>query len=391
MAERVAIVGVGHTAFRATSPGLSYKELSFEAATRAYVDAGLDARTEIDSFLTCSEDLAEGTSIFDEYVPDQIGGAQRPVYTIGGDTIQGLATAYMQIASGLVNVVAVEAHSKASNVVTAGELHAFALDPIFVRPLDFNAHVMAGLEASMYLAASGATREQCAHVAAKNRRNALANPSAAYAAAVEPQDVLASPAAFAPLSELEVSAPADGAVVIVLASEKRAKELAGLPTGQAGLPVWVRGIGWATGTAVTGGVGGCFADYATFAAARAYRMAGIREPRREIDFAEVDDSYSFKELQHLEALALFKQGQAGAATADGSTGRDSDLPVNGSGGCLGVGQLLEASGGQKVAEVVAQLRGQAGARQLKKAKTGLAQSWRGVPTSTGGVVVLSRD
>src|SRR3989304_1323734 len=108
MPARVAIVGVGPPAFRATSPGLSYKELMFEAASRAYEDAGLDARNDLDSFLTCSEDLAEGTSIFDEYVPDQIGGAQRPVYTVGGDAIQGLATAYMQIASGIVDVVGVE-------------------------------------------------------------------------------------------------------------------------------------------------------------------------------------------------------------------------------------------------------------------------------------------
>lgn len=384
MPTRVAIVGVGHTAFRATSPGLSYKEIAFEAATRAYEDAGLDARTEIDSFLSCSEDLAEGTSIFDEYVPDQIGGAERPVYTIGGDAIQGLATAYMQITSGLIDVVAVEAHSKASNVVTAGALHAFAMDPIFVRPLGCNAHAMAGLEASMYLAASGTTLEQCAHVAAKNRRNALANPSAAYGAAVDPQDILASPPAFSPLSELEVAAPADGAVVIVLASEKRAK-------GLRGLPVWVRGIGCATGTCLTGGVEGASANYAKVAAEMAYRMAGIRDASQEIDFAEVDDSYSYKELQHLEALGLFKQGQAGAATVGEATGRDGELPVNGSGGCLGVGQLLEASGGQKVAEVVAQIRGHAGPRQLKKSKTGLAQSWRGVPTATGAVVVLSRE
>src|SRR4030067_1705426 len=100
MPARVAIGGVGHTAFRATSPGLSYKELMFEAATRAYEDAGLDARTEIDSFLTCSEDLAEGTSIFDEYVPDQIGGAGAPVYTVGGDAIQGLEEAYKQSVCG---------------------------------------------------------------------------------------------------------------------------------------------------------------------------------------------------------------------------------------------------------------------------------------------------
>jgi len=381
MPRRVAIVGAGQTAFRATSPGLSYKELMFEAASRAYADAGLDPRGEIDSFLTCSEDLAEGTSIFDEYVPDQIGGAERPVYTVSGDTIQGMATAYMQIASGIVDVVAVEAHSKASNVETPGALHAFALDPVFVRPLGFNAHALAGLEASLYLSSSGNTREQCAHVAAKNRRNALANPAAAYAAAVNPEDVLASPPAFEPLSDLDVSAPADGALVIVLAAEERAKKLKRQP-------VWVRGIGWATVSGLAA-ADGAPAAYARSAAEMAYRLAGIRDPRKEIDFAEVDDSYSYKELQHLEALGLFGPGRAGAASAEGATARGGDLPVNVSGGSLGVGQLFEASGGQKVIEVVAQLRGEAGPRQLKKAKTGIAQSWRGVPTGTGAVVVLS--
>jgi acetyl-CoA C-acetyltransferase len=379
---RVAIVGVGQTAFRATSPGLSYKELMFEAATRAYEDAGLNAREEIDSFLTCSEDLAEGTSIFDEYVPDQIGGAERPVYTVGGDAIQGLATAYMQITSGVVEVVAVEAHSKASNVVTAGALHAFALDPITVRPLGFNAHALAGLEASAYLSASGTTREQCAAVAAKNRCNALANPAAAYGAALDAADVLASPPAFEPLTELEIAAPADGAVVFVLASEARAKKLKSRP-------VWLRGIGWATGSGLTSGLDGSGADYARSAAEMAYRMAGVKDARKEIDFAEVDDSYSYKEPQHLEALGLFGEGRAGAATAEGATARDGELPVNASGGSLGVGQLFEASGAQRVAEVVAQLRGQAGARQVKVARTGLAQSWRGVPTATGAVAVLS--
>src|SRR3990172_5537695 len=139
MSRRVAIVGIGYTAFRATSPGLSYKELMFEAATKAYADAGLDPRRDIDSFLSCSEDFHEGTSILGEYVPDQIGGAQRPVYTVGGDAIHGLATAYMQILSGVAGVVAVEAHSKASNIGTAERVQALALDPIFVRPLGLHA------------------------------------------------------------------------------------------------------------------------------------------------------------------------------------------------------------------------------------------------------------
>src|SRR3990172_6958631 len=349
MPRRVAIVGAGQTAFRATSPGLSYKELMFEAATRAYADAGLDPRSEIDSFLTCSEDLAEGTSIFDEYVPDQIGGAERPVYTVSGDTIQGMATAYMQIASGIVDVVAVEAHSKASNVETPGALHAFALDPVFVRPLGFNAHALAGLEASMYLASSGNSREQCAHVAAKNRRTPLPNPAAAPAPAANPEAVLASPPAFEPLSHLDVSAPADGALVIALAAEERAKKLKRQP-------VWVRGIGWATVSGLTA-TDGASTAYARSAAEMAYRIAGIRDPRREIDFAEGDDTYSFQELQHLEALGLFGPGRAGAAAAEGATAHDGDLPVNVSGGSLGVGQLFDATRRHTGIEVVTPLRG----------------------------------
>jgi len=108
MPGRVAIVGIGHTQFRATSPGVSYKEIMFEAATRAYADADLDSRRDIDSFVCCSEDFTEGTSIFDEYVPDQIGAALRPVHTISGDGLQGLAAAHMQILTGAFDVAAVQ-------------------------------------------------------------------------------------------------------------------------------------------------------------------------------------------------------------------------------------------------------------------------------------------
>ena len=381
---RVAIVGIGHTAFRATSPGLSYKELMFEAATRAYADAGLNPRTDIDSFLTCSEDFNEGTMIFDEYVPDQLGGAQRPVYTIGGDAIHGLATAYMQIQTGIVSVVAVEAHSKASNIVTPERIHALAHDPLYVRPLDLHPEFAAGLEADAYARATGCGRDQWACVAAKNRRNALDNPSAAYGAAIDPEDVLSAPPAFEPLSRLDVSASADGATVIVLASEERARALDRRA-------VWVRGIGWSNGTYSLSTRDWAAAPYATAAAEMAYRMAGIGEPRREIDFAEVDDTYSYKELQHLEALRLFEPGKAGRAALEGVTARGGGFPVNVSGGSLGVGRLLEATGAQKVIEVVQQLRGEAGRRQIPDVHVGLAQSWRGITTASAGVMVLSDE
>jgi acetyl-CoA C-acetyltransferase len=129
--------------------------------------------------------------------------------------------------------------------------------------------------------------------------------------------------------------------------------------------------------------------YITKAADMAYRQAGIDNPKEAIKFAEVDDTYAYKELMHLEALGLCGRGEAGSSTEEGMTQTDGKLPVNASGGSLGMGHLLDASGMSRALEVVLQLRGNAGDRQLAKVDTGLAQSWRGVPTTSGAVVILA--
>ncbi|MBS4016203.1 MAG: acetyl-CoA acetyltransferase, partial [Candidatus Latescibacteria bacterium] len=97
MSDRVAIIGIGATQFRSISPDVSYKELMFEAAVKAYDDCGINPRIDVDTFVTCAEDYIEGTSIFDEYVPDQLGAALRPMHTITGDGLHGIATAFLQI------------------------------------------------------------------------------------------------------------------------------------------------------------------------------------------------------------------------------------------------------------------------------------------------------
>src|SRR4030042_3897287 len=76
--ERVAIVGVGWSGFKPSTPEVSYKELTYEAAVKAYADAGVDPRRDVDSFVTVAEDFLEGTSIFDEYTPDQLGRGLQP-------------------------------------------------------------------------------------------------------------------------------------------------------------------------------------------------------------------------------------------------------------------------------------------------------------------------
>src|SRR3989442_14564970 len=104
-------------------------------------------------------------------------------------------------------------------------------------------------------------------------------------------------------------------------------------------------------------------------------MAGVRNPATYFDLAEVDDTYSYKELQSLEALKLAAKGKAGKVVESGSFDRDGRLPVNASGGSLGVGHMLEATGLDRVLETVLQLRGQAARVQIPGAKKAVGQSW----------------
>ena len=381
---RVAVVGVGHAGFAPVTAGVSYKELMFEAAQRAYHDAGVDPRTEVDSFVCCSEDLLEGTSIFDEYVPDQLGAMQRPVQTVAADGLFGVATGMMLIGSGLASIVAVEAHSKVSDVRTLGAIEAFALDPVLNRPLRFPTHAVAGLDMNAFLERTGLTEEHCAMVAAKNRSNALDNPRAAYPAALAVDDVDDSAPVAWPLRELEVAARADGCVVVVLAAEERARELT---EG----PVWLLGAGWASGSPTLESRTWGETEPVTTAAESAYRQAEITDPQEEIDLAEVDDTYAYKELQHLEALGLGDAAALAQLLEEGELEPGGDLPVNVSGGSLGQGNLFEANGLVRLLECVEQLRDEAGERQVDEAYVAVAQSARAVPSTSAAVIVLAND
>ena len=278
MSNRVAIIGLGWTGFRAATPELSYKELIYQAAVRAYEDAGVDPRRDIESFVTVAEDFHEGTSIFDEYTPDQLGAALKPVHTITGDGLHGLATASMLIRTGHFDLVAVEAHSKASNALNLAEISAYAQDPVYNRPLRLNTVFIAGLEMNRYLHETSTQLEECAAVAVKNHRNALRNPSAPFGAIFSIEDILSCPTLAWPLGEHQAAAHADGAIVVVLASEKRAKALSAKP-------VWITGFGWCNGSPSLESRSWGTVPYILQAAKMAYRQAGIHDPMRTIDFA----------------------------------------------------------------------------------------------------------
>ena len=383
MPGRVAIVGVGYTPLRSITPEVSFRELIFEAAVRAYDDAGVEPG-DISTFVSITEDYNEGTAIADEYVPDQLGAVLKPVHTVTTDGITGLASLVMQLQTGQLELAVIEGHSKASNIAHPAHIEAFALDPLYARPLGFHPSYVAGLEMRAFLAETGNTERQAAAVVAKNRGNALRNPVAAYPARLSTDDVLASKPEAEPLKQAEVAACADGAIVMVLAREESITQ----PRSQ---PVFIDGIGWSQNTPNIEERDLSRAVYAELASQMAYRAAGITSPTGQIDFAELDDTFSYKELQHLEAVGLARSGESGRLLEEGLFAPNGDLPVNVSGGNLGCGYTHDMSGLRSVLEVVLQLRGTAGERQLPGVKVGLAQSWRGIPTATGGVAVLKGE
>lgn len=382
MPERIAVVGIGATQFRTITPDVSYKEMMFEAATRAYADARINPRRDVDTFVTCAEDYIEGTSIFDEYVPDQLGAALKQMHTITGDGLHGVAAAAMQLLTGRFEVAVVEAHSKASNMLTPDGIAACAQDPVTVRPLGINTHFVAGLEMNRFLSETGVTPEQCAQVAVKNRNNALGNPLAGQAATLSPEDFKSARPVAWPLTELDIAKPVDGAVVLVLATESRAKALGCRP-------VWITGVGWCNGSPNLETRDWCSPEYVTKAAQMAYKQAGIEDARHYFDFLEVDDTYTYKEIQHLTALGLGCACEVGRWTEGGRTSLSGKQPVNPSGGSLGMGYMYVGNGLAKLYYAVQQLRGEAGRNQLKQAGRCLVQSWRGVPTASAAVVTLA--
>ena len=280
MNQEIAVIGVGTTGFRATTPDLSFRELTYEAAKKAYLDAGVEPK-EIGAFVVTSEDFWEGYSISDEYSPDQVGAVLRPIYTVPGDFIQTMASGIMMLKSGLYNIVAVQALSKASNMLTKSYLTDFALDPIYNRPLKEHSDYIAGMEMNRYLYETGTTREQCAHVIVKNKLNAMFNPLAGHGCDLTLDYVLESEMVSYPLTELDISPYSDGAVMIVMANS----EVAGSICQK---PIWVRGIGWCSDTPGLETRNWGKAVYAQMAGGMAYKMAGIRSPRSEIDFAEIN-------------------------------------------------------------------------------------------------------
>jgi len=382
--RRVAVVGAGMTRFMRRALETP-KELAWLASKAALDSAGLSL-DKIDAVVQgTAPDAFDGIHMNSEYLSDGCGAWKKPYlrcYVGGGTGVYAIAQGWFHVASGLFDTALVVCEEKMSSCLPHPQAAFLTIfDNFTEQPLKPNLLWIFALEQNRYMVRHGITNQEIARVSVKNKKNALGHPSAQLGAELTVQEVLASEIMAWPVHRLMVSPTSDGAAAVVLAAEDVAKKITNKP-------VWVQGVGWCLDTAYWTNRDLYYPEYVEKAAWMAYRMAGIREPSKEINIAEPYDPFAYKELHHLEGLQLAPKGKAPQLLADGVFDRDGNLPVTPSGGLLGVGNPIAAAGTMKICELFWQLRGEAGKRQVPgKPKRGVAQAW-GDLMQVGTVVVM---
>jgi acetyl-CoA acetyltransferase len=238
------------------------------------------------------------------------------------------------------------------------------------------------MKASLHMRRYGTTLEQIAAVASKDHRNGALNERAHYRFSMTPEEVLADRVVCAPLTRAMCAPSSDGASAVLVCSERF---LAGLPGEVRERAVRVRAA------ALVGGKerGLDEPSVTRSAAERLYARGGLSPS--DIDFAEVHDATSWSEIDATEALGFCPVGKGGEYMLSGATEIGGARPVNASGGLVSKGHPIGATGLAMIDEVVRQLRREAGPRQVKKARVGLAHNaggMVGVDEATCSLVVL---
>ncbi len=227
--------------------------------------------------------------------------------------------------------------------------------------------------ARLHMRNHGTTREQIARVAVKNRRNAALNPRAPKAKPVTVEEVLASPMIADPITRLSCCPVSDGAAAVVVASEAAASRLCASP-------VRVAASVLNSGRRTRWGIVDDKSEMTIRAAQAAYAQAGLGP--RDIDVCELHDPFTIAELYHCEDLGFCVPGEGGRFVEEGRSEIGGEVAVSPSGGLIGRGHPLGATGVAQIVELFWQLRGEAGAYQVPGAKVGLAH------TVGGGVTKL---
>ncbi|MBC7253163.1 MAG: thiolase family protein [Actinobacteria bacterium] len=377
MGKRVAVVGVGMTKQRSSRPDVTGQELINEAVRAALEDAGI-SRRDIDAVVIGNMDHFEGINYVDTWSVDGSGALMKPIMklTTGGTTGTTVAmAAYYHVASGLFDRVLAIGWEKNSESDTTGAIIT-AFDPFWDRPIFAGAVAGLALEATQYMHLTGATEEDAAYVAARERRHALNNPYAHLHINLTIEDIMNSPYLSWPVKMGDMCPRTDGACAVIFASEDVVDEFPSQPA-------WILAVAdrhlWAytSDPYVNQALeNGWWFPALEWAAGEVYDKVGIRDPLKEIDVAELYLPYSFAGLRYMESLGFCERGGGPALVRSGATDMGGECPVNPSGGVMS-SNAIGATGLLRVAECALQIQGRAGDRQVPEVKIALATGFGG--------------
>jgi acetyl-CoA C-acetyltransferase len=381
MSERCAVVGVGQTHHQAARRDVTFAGMVREAAERALLDAEVDWR-EIDAFVVGKgPDFMEGVMSPELSLVDALSAAGKPLlraYTSGDAGGVAADTGVNLIASGLFSRVLVVAYEKQSESSGPGST---------LQHLPFEARWQGGTGSLFgavcreYIHRSAAPRSTGDLAALKDRRNALLNPYAQIRRAdITLEQIAESRMLWDPIRLLHSSPSSDGAGAVVLCDERAA--------GRSPRPAWVQGCAVRTEPPVSPEHDSVDPRAGRDCAAAVYRQAGIADPSRELDVAELFVPYSWFEPIILENLGLAEPGTGWRLVEDGTTAIEGRFPVNPSGGLLGANPI-GAAGLVRFAEAAMQVRGSAGPHQLDGVRRALGHAAGGYSNCVAAWVVGS--
>jgi acetyl-CoA C-acetyltransferase len=372
----VAIVGVGLTKFGELWES-SFRNLITDAGMKAILDCKV-AGEDLGALYVGS--MSSGQFVNQELVAplvlDSAGLSDTHIPTTrveGAGASGGMAfrQAYLAVASGAVDVAIAGGVEKMTDVPEreVTKILGAASDQEWEAFLGATDPALHALIARRHMDKFGTTRKQLAQVAVQNHKHGALNPNAQFQKEIDIETVLRSPAVSTPLNVFDTAPASDGAAAVILCPLEDAYSYTSRP-------VRITGSGQGSDYLSLADRRSLVVFEATrHAAAMAYKQS--KRGPKDIQVAEVHDSYTINQLLAIEDLDFCKKGASGEYTERGETGLTGTHPINPSGGLKSRGHPLGATGIAQIAEICYQLRGQANGRQVKGAKVGLAQNTGG--------------
>jgi len=364
-----AVIGVGQTHYRAKREDVSIAGLCREAVDRALADAGVGF-DDVDAVVVGkAPDLFEGVMMPELYLAEALGAVGKPLLrvhtagSVGGSTAVVAASLVQAGVHRRVLAVTFEKQSESN------AMWALSVPVPFVMPVHAGAGGYFAPHVRSYIRRSGAPTHVGAMVAAKDRRNAARNP---YAHLRQPdstmESVMASQMLWDPIRYDETCPSSDGACAVVIGDEQAASGVEN--------PAWIHATAMRTEPTTAAERDQVDPQAGREAAAALWRQAGITDPLREIDCAEIYVPFSWFEPMWLENLGFAAEGEGWKLTEAGETEIGGTLPVNMSGGVLS-SNPIGASGMIRFAEAALQVMGEAGEHQVGGARRALGHAYGG--------------